>query len=203
MSSQYGELRSISGWRLLGSLGHPVNFNGFCILASLQQRRRSTEVVSWAGTLYIHFRGLNPLTDFCRTQNSLCVQVFCSPSNCLATIHQCYRQDRHTGQWSVSIEQTILEMVAQKTKARFSHLLWHPAWKRREPILILALHKFVTCLLRHLPTYLQPRGPHRPWLVQLFLQGSLLWQSDKPTDSPCYSACNSTLHLCTQYCNAA
>jgi len=45
----------------------------------------------------------------------------------------------------------------QNTKARFSCLLQHPEWKRRDPILILALHKFVTYLLRHLPTYLQPR----------------------------------------------
>jgi len=43
-----------------------------------------------------------------------------------------------------------------KTKASFSGLLRHPAWKRRLPILILALHKFVTYLLRHLPTYLEP-----------------------------------------------
>jgi len=43
----------------------------------------------------------------------------------------------------------------QKTEARFSRLLWHLAWQRRGPILVLALHKFVTYLLRHLPIYLQ------------------------------------------------
>jgi len=32
----------------------------------------------------------------------------------------------------------------QKTKARLSHLLQHPDWKRREPILISVLHKVVT-----------------------------------------------------------
>jgi len=48
----------------------------------------------------------------------------------------------------------------KKTKARFSRLIWHPAWKQRGPIVILVLHKFVTYLLRHLPTYLQPRHPH-------------------------------------------
>jgi len=37
----------------------------------------------------------------------------------------------------------------QKTKARFSRLLQHPAWKRKGPILVSALHKFVT----HLHTY--------------------------------------------------
>ena len=41
----------------------------------------------------------------------------------------------------------------QKTKARFSRLLRHPAWKWRGAILILTLHKFVTYLLRHLLTY--------------------------------------------------
>jgi len=41
----------------------------------------------------------------------------------------------------------------KKTKARFSRLLQHPAWKWREPILISELHKFVTNLLGHLPTY--------------------------------------------------
>jgi len=45
-----------------------------------------------------------------------------------------------------------------KTKARFSHLLQHPAWKWRGPILVLVLYKCVTNLLRqHLPTYLQPQ----------------------------------------------
>ena len=31
--------------------------------------------VSWAGTLYIHFPGFLPLTEFCRVKNSLYVQV--------------------------------------------------------------------------------------------------------------------------------
>jgi len=35
--------------------------------------------------------------------------------------------------------------------------MFSPAWKQRGPILISALHKFVTYLLRHLPTYLQAR----------------------------------------------
>jgi len=46
--------------------GTPANFNGFCVLASLLQRRGSPEAnqtawclaVSWAGILYIHFPGL-------------------------------------------------------------------------------------------------------------------------------------------------
>jgi len=47
-----------------------------------------------------------------------------------------------------------------KSKARFSCLLWHPAWKQRAPILVSALQKSVSYLLRHLPTNLQPRNPH-------------------------------------------
>ena len=48
----------------------------------------------------------------------------------------------------------------QKTKGRFSRLLRHPVSKWRGPILVSVLHKFATHLLRHLPTYLQPRDPH-------------------------------------------
>jgi len=35
----------------------------------------------------------------------------------------------------------------QKTKARFSHLQQHPAWKQKGTILVSALHKSVTYLL--------------------------------------------------------
>ena len=62
---------------------------------------------------------------------------------------------------SAKISTLHSSLHAVKTKARFSHLLRHPAWKRRGPILISALHKFVTYLLRHLPTYLQPQDTHR------------------------------------------
>jgi len=40
----------------------------------------------------------------------------------------------------------------KKTKARFSRLLRHPAWKQMGPILISELHKFVIYLLTHLLT---------------------------------------------------
>jgi len=45
--------------------------------------------------------------------------------------------------------------IHKKTTARFSLLLRHPAWKWRGPGLILALHKFVTYLLRHLGCLLE------------------------------------------------
>jgi len=48
----------------------------------------------------------------------------------------------------------------QKTKSRISCLLRHPAWNRRMPILVLALHKLVTYLLKTLTTCLQPWDPY-------------------------------------------
>jgi len=69
--------------------GTPANFNGFRLLASLLQRRRSTEANQtlhdvWPSPglvdyLYI-FGGCYPVTEFCQVQNSLCVlQVLRSP----------------------------------------------------------------------------------------------------------------------------
>jgi len=45
------------------------------------------------------------------------------------------------------IKRNVLQHeINTKTKARFSRLLWHPAWNWRGPILALVLHKFVTYL---------------------------------------------------------
>jgi len=64
-----------------------------------------------------------------------------------------------TDRWSDSIGQTILQAVAQKTKARFSDLLRHLVSKQKGPILVSALHNLsLSYLLR--PTYLQLRDPH-------------------------------------------
>jgi len=43
MSAQYAELRPTNGWDRLAGLGTQANFNGFRVLASLLQRRRSAE----------------------------------------------------------------------------------------------------------------------------------------------------------------
>jgi len=84
MSVQYGELRSTTGWDRFGSLGHPITFQrvshrGFVTTATSLNGRQPNFVrclaVSWAGTLYIHFRGLLPLTEFYQLQNLLRVQV--------------------------------------------------------------------------------------------------------------------------------
>jgi len=69
----------------IGSLvwGTPTNFNGFCIFASLLQRRRSIANQTlhdvWpspglAHYIYI-FGGSCPIIEFCQVQNSLYVQV--------------------------------------------------------------------------------------------------------------------------------
>jgi len=41
----------------------------------------------------------------------------------------------------------------KKAKSRFSHLIRHPAWKWRRPILVSALHKLVTYLDTYPLTY--------------------------------------------------
>ena len=72
----------------LGVWGTPANFNGFRILPSLVQRRRSPEANEtlhgvWPSPGLIHyvyiFGGSCPLTEFCPMQNSLDVQVLRSP----------------------------------------------------------------------------------------------------------------------------
>jgi len=69
MSSQYGELRSNNGLDRFGCLGHPSKFQGVSHLAFVTAATSLTGVqpnvarcleVSWAGILYIHFRGLSP-----------------------------------------------------------------------------------------------------------------------------------------------
>jgi len=67
MSPQYGELRPTSGWDRLTSLGYPCKFQLVSRLSSVTAATSLTGsqpnfarclAVSWAGTLYIHFRGI-------------------------------------------------------------------------------------------------------------------------------------------------
>jgi len=69
----------------LGVWGTPTNFNGFRVLSSLLQRRRSPDANQtlhdvWPSPGLVHyiyiFGGSCPLTEFCPVQNSLYVQVF-------------------------------------------------------------------------------------------------------------------------------
>jgi len=68
----------------LASLGHPCKFQRVSRLGSVTAATSLTKLsrclaVSWAGKLYIHFRGSCHLTEFCHVQNLLCAQVLCSP----------------------------------------------------------------------------------------------------------------------------
>jgi len=73
-------------------------------------------------------------------------------------------QQKHTHS---PIKRNVLQhKINTKTKARFSRLLRDTVWKRRGPILVSALHKFIAYILTYLltyldtyPTYLQPRYP--------------------------------------------
>jgi len=77
--------------------GTPANFNGFRVLASLLQRRRSTEAnqtlhdvcPSPARLHYIYiFGGCCPVTEFCQMQNSLCaLEVLRSPIGSVTARH--------------------------------------------------------------------------------------------------------------------
>ena len=89
MSSQYGELRPTRGWdRFVSLFGAPSKFQqvsrfGFITagtsLNGSQPCFAQGLTISWAGTLYIHFGGSCPITEFCQVQHSLCVQVLRSP----------------------------------------------------------------------------------------------------------------------------
>jgi len=91
ISSQYSKLGQLAAdicWRVSGT---PGNFNGFCVLALLLQRRRSAEANQtlhdvWPSpglrhNIYIYiFSGVSyPVMKFCQVQNSLCVKVLRSP----------------------------------------------------------------------------------------------------------------------------
>jgi len=89
MSAQYGELSLLAAEIVSLVWGTPANFNGFRVLASLLQLRRSTEANQTLHNVwplpglvdYIYiFGGCCSVTEFCQVQNSLCVvQVFRSP----------------------------------------------------------------------------------------------------------------------------
>jgi len=84
-TTNFGPLGAEICWRVWGT---PANFNRFRILASLLQRRPSTEANQtlhdlWLSPGLVHyiyvFGGSCPLTECCQLQNSLCVQVLRSP----------------------------------------------------------------------------------------------------------------------------
>jgi len=88
MSAQYGRLQSTNGWDRFVSFGTPANFNRFGVLASLYTdvaQERSTKLYMMFGrllrwyTIYISGAHAPTLTEFWQVQNSLCVQILCSP----------------------------------------------------------------------------------------------------------------------------
>ena len=87
--------------------------------------------------------------------NYVIVETFLKPISwlCMEKQNLTQQKDKFTNQKKCT--------TTQKTKGTFSPILRHPAWKRRRPILIPALHKFVTqvYLLKHLPTTYSP-GTH-------------------------------------------
>jgi len=109
MSRQYGGLRHRLAAEIgSGVWGTPANFNGFCVLASLLQRRRSPEANQSYQTLHdvwpssglvtkYAFGGSCLLAELRHVQNSLCVQVLRSP-NC-----------SHTGTGSVTARHSSSE----------------------------------------------------------------------------------------------
>jgi len=82
----FGPLTAEISWPVCRSL---ANFNGFRVLASLLQRRRSTEVNQtlhdvWPSPALVHYvyisGGSCHITEFCQVQNSHCVQILRSRS---------------------------------------------------------------------------------------------------------------------------
>jgi len=93
MSARYGELRPTIGWDRFGSLGHPSKFQRVWRLAFVTATTSLTGgqanfarclAVSWAGTLYIHFRGFLPWRNFAR-----CKMHFTSKSCVLQRWQRC------------------------------------------------------------------------------------------------------------------
>ena len=83
--------------------GAPTNFNGFRVLASLLQRRRSTEANQtlhdvWPSPALLHciyiFGGCCCVTEICQVQNSVCVlQVLRSPIGIVTAPHSSSRRE--------------------------------------------------------------------------------------------------------------
>jgi len=144
MFSQYGKLGPLAAEIGLVVWGTAANFNGFCVLASLLQRRRSTEANQtlhdvWllpglVDYIYI-FGGCCPVTEFSQVQNSLCVlQVLCCPigsvtarqssTGCepnfvaLSRVHHLYSAGRRYNPADATA--TPLSLTPVKSRGRFS-----------------------------------------------------------------------------------
>ena len=76
--ANFGLLSTEICWRVWGNPAELTGFASCLHYCSDVAHRRPTKLCmmfggSWAGILYMHFRELLPLTEFCQVQNSLCV----------------------------------------------------------------------------------------------------------------------------------
>ena len=117
----FGPLTAEIGWRVWGT---PANFNGFRVVASLLQRRRSTEVNQtlhdvWPSPVLVHYIymyfiwGLCPLMEFWQVQNSLCLQILRYPTGLLAVLLR--------GTRAMRVSQTLRHCI-------FTWQGGHPVW---------------------------------------------------------------------------
>jgi len=102
-------------------------------------------------------------------------------------------QQKHT--FTNQKKYTTEQNQHKKTKARFSHLLRHPAWKWRGPILTSALHEFVTYLLTHLLTAQEPTRGKPIWI--LTKQEMVGWQRHQLDHMHIICICCSVLQVTT------
>jgi len=89
MLPQYGKLLPVNGWERLASFGHPSKFRrvsrlvfvtAATLLAGGQPNFARCLAISWAATLYIHFRGLLPPDGILPGPKFTLVQVLSSPT---------------------------------------------------------------------------------------------------------------------------
>jgi len=93
MSSQYGERRPANGWHRFTSLGHPANLNRFGVLASLLERRRSTEANKtlhdlWSSPGLVHY--IYIFGGFCPWRNSGTCKIHFASKSCVLIYWQRY-----------------------------------------------------------------------------------------------------------------
>ena len=110
--------------------GAPANFNRFRVLASLLQRRRSTEANQtlhdvWPSPARLHylytFGGCCPVTEFCQVQNSVCVlQVLRSPIGSVTARHSSSGREPNFAALSTYIRQGDHHVLAHILVLSFS-----------------------------------------------------------------------------------
>jgi len=132
MFPQYSELWPTSGWDQFGGLGHPSKFwwvsrLGFATAATSftggQLNFARSLAISWAGTLYIHFRGLRPPDRILpRAEFTLRPSLAFSYIGSVAARHSSSRHQPNCG---------VVHGVELRNFCRWSHLYsagWPSRW---------------------------------------------------------------------------